>query len=472
MLLAADTMQDVYGTARSWTDDAMHGAGFTGDWSKLDLSYRLPRRAQLAARDFAKSFLPRDIIDLPDIEQGSLEIEKCTLQWVQCAPHRANKECVDAILAMMRETGQNGLANADITFICNDIDFGRNVTNELETYSDGETPIHTVHTFDTDEREGRRRKMGFYMGDARIKATTLHSFKGWESRLLVVHVGHADGGKDMASIYAALTRLKRSPPGSWLTVVCSAPELAAYGSTWNTNSDVARSQPDDRNAPGVPPSDSPTARSSGEPMLVEQLEITESLAELPWFGLRPDDEVPLNILRCVRLLLAGTDIAIKDIGHHQYQEAYFFDRKGAIARLNIYYKSTGKVTRVHPVKKDDLSDQLASLLLPLTIADLPVAKIATEATVPKFSRLFLDAHYSAVKFNLQGYGIIIAGVNEGQWHQRYTFVRDAERAVVDYFYGGAGVFTTCHPVAGSFSSTEFVREILKATENLALVVPS
>ncbi len=228
MLLVADKTQDIYGTARSWTDDAMTGAGFVGDWAKLEVSYRLPLEAQKAAQDFARKFLPRDMIDLPEINQGSLPVEPCSLRWIQCDPEDAQKQCVDATLAMMRETGKGGLANADITFICNDIDFGGKVVGELDTYSG----IHTIHTFERNRLEQTRRKMAFYMGDARVKATTLHSFKGWEARLLVVHVGHAIGSDGLASIYAALTRLKRSPEGSWLTVVCSAPELSEYGKTW------------------------------------------------------------------------------------------------------------------------------------------------------------------------------------------------------------------------------------------------
>jgi hypothetical protein len=70
------------------------------------------------------------------------------------------------------------------------------------------------------------------MGRAEIKATTLHSFKGWESRMLVVHVSQSWTDENKALVYAALTRLKRSPEGSWLTVVCAAPELADYGKTW------------------------------------------------------------------------------------------------------------------------------------------------------------------------------------------------------------------------------------------------
>ena len=41
-LLVADKTQDIYGTANAWTDDAMIGAGFRGEWLELSASYRLP----------------------------------------------------------------------------------------------------------------------------------------------------------------------------------------------------------------------------------------------------------------------------------------------------------------------------------------------------------------------------------------------------------------------------------------------
>lgn len=230
MVLAADATQDIYNKSSSWTDDAMTGAGFSGRWSHLQVSYRLPREALEVTKDFAHRFLPSEKIDLATENQENLDMEPCTLRWIQCAPRDAQKHCVDAVLAMMRNAKrETGLANADITFICNEIAFGRKITDELETYSG----VHTVNTFGANKSDQARTKMAFWMGDAKIKATTLHSFKGWESRLLVVHVGSAFGDESLASIYAALTRLKRSHLGSWLTVVCSAPELASYGATWS-----------------------------------------------------------------------------------------------------------------------------------------------------------------------------------------------------------------------------------------------
>lgn len=231
MMLVADATQDIYGTARSWTDEAMTGAGFAGGrWAQLEVSYRLPARALIAANTFARRFLPSDMADLPLPRQQSFdEIDdgRCTLCWVQCTPEEALDRCTGAVIAMMKETGRDGLANADIVILTEGVAFGAALVDRLRSRE-----IETRSTFAPLNAERRREKFAFWKGSERIKATTLHSFKGWESRLLVVYVDQAFSADSLALVYVALTRLKASADGSWLTVVCSAPELADYGRTW------------------------------------------------------------------------------------------------------------------------------------------------------------------------------------------------------------------------------------------------
>lgn len=235
MLLVADATQDIYGTAPAWTDDVMKGAGFPGGrWAQLDVSYRLPPDALNLARSFAETFLPADIVNLPQPEQESLDLYPCHLRWVQCSQQNATEVCSDEIRALMHQTGKNGLANADITMVTGNMTSGAEVVRRLDRYN-----IRTVDTFGTDHR---RRKMGFYMGDAKMKATTLHSFKGWESRLLVVYVTEAANMQSLALVYAGLTRLKRSQEGSWLTVVCCAPELKSFGKNFRDHAVVTSGQ--------------------------------------------------------------------------------------------------------------------------------------------------------------------------------------------------------------------------------------
>lgn len=230
MVLVADTSQDLYGSASSWTEAAMTGAGFSGAWAKLDVSYRLPPELLSLSQSFAELFLPADTRIIPQFEQKELEILRCELKWVQCDDQEVVNTCLNALLSMMKLTGPDrGISNADITFLSSSQEIGRQVVDELDREP---WCISSAHTFAESKAEQNRRKMAFFLGRPRLKATTLHSFKGWEARMLVLHLGHATSHENMAAAYAAITRLKRDPGGSFLTVVCSAQQLSDYGKTW------------------------------------------------------------------------------------------------------------------------------------------------------------------------------------------------------------------------------------------------
>lgn len=228
MLLVADATQDIYGTARSWTDEAMTGAGFPGGkWATLSISYRLPPQAADAARRFASSFLPKDLVDLPQDPQGELALYPCKMRWIQTTEDKALSECVEAILEMPPLADPDILVIPDITFLAPSQKLGLEVVTEL-----GQRGVKSVHTFSSDKRETRRLKLGFFMGDARVKATTIHSFKGWETRGLVIYAGHRSTPRALALAYTGLTRIKRHVACSYITVVSAIPELTAYGRSW------------------------------------------------------------------------------------------------------------------------------------------------------------------------------------------------------------------------------------------------
>jgi len=210
-----------------WTDEAMSGAGFAGAWSELPVSYRLPMAAMEQACKFAESFLPGEQTALPTRQQQDLELEPCSLRWVQIQEHNAPQICCEEVLRLFSESTLQNMAISDATFLCAGRKLGLSVIKLLE-----KSGVKVVHTYDDDDKESRRQKVGFYMGDARVKATTLHSFKGWESRILVLYIGGRLDKKNLALIYAGLTRLKRNLNGSCLTVVSSTPELEQYGRDW------------------------------------------------------------------------------------------------------------------------------------------------------------------------------------------------------------------------------------------------
>ena len=61
-----------------------------------------------------------------------------------------------------------------------------------------------------------------------MKATTIHSFKVWESRMIVILITRAKTPKDLSVIYTGLTRIKQHQFGSFLTVVNATEKLKNY----------------------------------------------------------------------------------------------------------------------------------------------------------------------------------------------------------------------------------------------------
>lgn len=233
MLLAADATQDIYGTAGAWTDSEMRGAGFSGNWARLSVSYRLPTALIDVVREFGKRFLPNENADLPERRQMGLLIDPCALRWVQVPPGQAASAAVNEVWRLLVSHADEELAISDMTILVDSQELGSTIVSSI-----GARGARCINTFEKDKRKGRQKKLAFFMGDARIKATTLHSFKGWETRALLICIESARDTRALALLYAGLTRLKQNPSGSFLTVVCSDPNLADYGRVWPDHSDI------------------------------------------------------------------------------------------------------------------------------------------------------------------------------------------------------------------------------------------
>ena len=235
ILFVSDDTQNVYGTAQLRNDNNMREAGFYVTPYHLKLTYRLGPATAALARNFAQSFLPNERCDLPIPAQGSLDLEQEHLKWVQANKGNGPLLCSEELLSFMKRTGRNSAANSDATILTEDMKSGELICDLLKNrYS-----INTRNTYGEDHRS---KKMAFFMGDAAIKATTIHSFKGWESRLIIVYVTDAESEEALATIYTGLTRLRQDPEGSWMTIICSSPSLRDFGKSFPEFIDISTSE--------------------------------------------------------------------------------------------------------------------------------------------------------------------------------------------------------------------------------------
>lgn len=281
VMLVADKTQNIYGTAAAWTDQRMRGAGFTGRWNELTGSYRLPGEILPRLRQYAKDFLTREEVDVPRVprsRQGRLSDVAVRLRWVQVRGRRGFLAACGSETGRMMNRLHSDTAFPDVVCL-----FSARATGLKFVENQTERGIPMIHTFgcsstckdcreleakwrnDRDMLALRRRrslhrwgveraqKHEFFRPDSRhLKATTPHSFKGWETRQLIVAVESMGSATDRALLYTAMTRLLDHDNGSSLTVISCCDELREYGKDWPEYSEVGGPDPDvDPVDPGV-----------------------------------------------------------------------------------------------------------------------------------------------------------------------------------------------------------------------------
>lgn len=238
MLLVADSTQDIYEQATLWTDESMQGAGFRGDWVELEGTYRLPDELIPLVVQFSDAYLPKEMVNIPikviepQIEMGFDKNNEVYLGWEQV--NSLNLNTIKSAILNMRNffIDKQKLCMNDMSILVQDKEVGKNVCKVLDDI--GIKHVN-IFSFDKDSeasiKEERARKMAFYKGDKRIKVCTIHSFKGWESRAILLLINKAEEVHDYALIYTGLTRLKATE-SSFMNVICAAPKLLDYGKTW------------------------------------------------------------------------------------------------------------------------------------------------------------------------------------------------------------------------------------------------
>ena len=233
MTLAFDQTQDIYRRAGAWTEDAMQGAGFNGPWNELRESYRCHEGLVPALRHFTDVFMPDTEANLPVPAQSELpQFYPLTLRWVQIVQNSDWTEvCMGELLNIQNSLPQDA-GYSDIVCMLPEHWSGFDFADRIERT----LGIRVAHTFsnapdsELRQRQSRPLKRAFWGGNGQIKATTIHSFKGWEARYLLIYIDDVWKTSAMPALfYTALTRLLRHEGGSSLTVVSSCPALRDFG---------------------------------------------------------------------------------------------------------------------------------------------------------------------------------------------------------------------------------------------------
>ena len=218
MLLVADKTQNIHGTAQAWTDVKMSECGFTGPWLALSESYRLPARIIPILEDFLEQFPYEGEANLPPPKAADQTDMFDKFRWVQVSEASVEDVCIKEIERIYNDP------DIPTVYFLSGTHIGMQVVRALK-----QRGLDVLDTHAKNWQKSRSKKVGLHPGCAEVCATTVHSFKGWETPHLVVYVESIQSDRDRALLYTALSRLNRHPRGSALTVVSSCPELEPFG---------------------------------------------------------------------------------------------------------------------------------------------------------------------------------------------------------------------------------------------------
>lgn len=194
---------------------------------------------------------------------------------------------------------------------------------------------------------------------------------------------------------------------------------------------------------------------------------TESTVEFDTFGIPQSERFLLGILNRVKELLVGSEITIEEINHHQYQEAYTFQRGNDFARIDIGYNSKEKITWVTAPIATEFSVEIQNRLSELVGVPIASAGLASPELI-SFDEEFLNEFHQRVVPLVTKQGIGIQNVVRQQWNLRYTFSRDNEVAVYDIYFDGKQRFNKCQPLVTACSLGQLVGEVeLLLTQGLS-----
>ena len=190
----------------------------------------MPNELITRLRIFAERYLKDNKVSLPKPPESTLEIYPVTLRWKQVQyTSLIAEECFNSIVQISKSDKEQTVAWSDFTVLLPTRKIG--LTCEALFQRKG---LQVAHIFGSDHmveqwNERKAQKKKFWMGNGQVKLSSIHSFKGWESRYLIVAL---DNNTSLDVAYVAMSRLKRSTSGSYLTVICSNPGLAEFGQAW------------------------------------------------------------------------------------------------------------------------------------------------------------------------------------------------------------------------------------------------
>lgn len=212
VVVVCDKKQNIYERETAWLDKRRRGVEKFGNWIDLKKVIRLPEKIAKISVAFSERFkFEQDlkvVIEGPNIFNPFED----HVAWWNVGIDWLDK--VDEAFEVIKNQATHKHPS-DTVILLPDRKYGIKCVKFFENKN-----ILVNHVFEDDnERKYHRHKKAFWMGDGRLKISTIHSFKGWETPNVIVVIPSLDyvqailPAKEQiydSIVYTAITRAKEN----------------------------------------------------------------------------------------------------------------------------------------------------------------------------------------------------------------------------------------------------------------------
>lgn len=209
VVVVCDKKQNIYGRDMEWLDKRRRGVEKFGEWTELKTIVRMPEKIASITKKFSEIFKLNQEVKVDNIERPDLfkQFEEHFLWW-NILPFEWLQKIEEAFNMIRSYVGSSHIS--DTVVLLPDRIFGL----QCVSYFKDKMNIEVNHIFETDnDIRSRKHKKSFWMGDSRLKISTIHSFKGWEVLNVILFIPEEFyGSQELYNrvIYTALTRTRQN----------------------------------------------------------------------------------------------------------------------------------------------------------------------------------------------------------------------------------------------------------------------
>ncbi|KAF5044838.1 AAA domain protein [anaerobic digester metagenome] len=212
LFFVCDENQNIYGRNLSWVQDMGRFEGkvqFKGRWAELKEVHRLPKEIGNIANRFSEKFNLKQSVKTSKYTQLTLFERPPLVKWENINLKDWRQNMIDAYETIKNQqiTWEEGHAS-DIAILVPSRDLGKKAVALFKKRN-----IEVNHVFENENQtKDHHHKKAFWIGDSRLKISTIHSFKGWEAIHVIMLIPPSwRGEEDLdALVYTSMTRTRKN----------------------------------------------------------------------------------------------------------------------------------------------------------------------------------------------------------------------------------------------------------------------